>query len=105
MITGIGIVFFIIALSFYCSSTNFYICGDATRQSSNIHVSITLVLAVALGEVLLVILSAGVHGGNLIIAVCVAICVEQVGLLIVFLTSKKIRPNFRKCFERKEPEI
>ena len=56
---------------------------------SIIHVAITLITAIGLGALLLVILLlAGVAGESSVIAasIRVTVCVEQVILLIVFLT-------------------
>ena len=103
VITAAGIIFFIIALMFYHLTTKrFCTCGGMTGPS-DVRVSITLISAIALGALLLVILLlAGVAGESSVIASSIAVCVEQVVLLIVFLTSRKIRTKVRKCFERKE---
>ena len=72
---------------------------------NNFRVSITLILAVGLEGILLgILLLAGVAGGSSVIASTIAACVEQVILLIVFLTSMKIQAKLRKFFERKEIE-
>ena len=105
IITVMGIVFFIIAMILYCLATrHFCACGSMTRQG-NIRVSITLISAVALGAFLLIILLlAGVAGGSSIISASTSVCVEQIVLLIVFLTSKKIREKLWKYFKREETE-
>ena len=72
---------------------------------SIIHVAITLITAIGLGALLLVILLlAGVAGESSVIAVSVrvTVCVEQVILLIVFLTSKKIRAKLRNALKVRE---
>ena len=51
-----------------------------------------------------ILLLAGVAGESSVIASSIAVCVEQVILLIIFLTSMKIRAKLRKFFERKEIE-
>ena len=59
----------------------------------------------ALGGILLVILSfVGVAEGSILISAGIAVCVEQVVMLIVFLTSTKIRTKLRGCFERKQKQ-
>ena len=100
IIIAVQIVFYIIALTLYCLTT----CGGhTTGQPSNIRVSITLTSAVALGGILLVILFfAGVAGKSIVISAGIAVSVEQVVMLIIFLTSTKIRTKLRGCFERKE---
>ena len=105
IITATGIVFFVIAMILYCLATNhFCTCGSMTGPS-NIRVSITLISAVALGALLLVILLlAGVAGGSSVISASISVCVEQIILLIVFLTSKKIREKLWKHFKREETE-
>ena len=99
------IVFFIIAITlYYLTTKHFCTCGSTTGPS-NFRVSITLISATALGAILLgILLLAGVAGENSVIAYGIAACVEQVILLIVFLTSMKIRARLRKLFERKEIE-
>ena len=91
VITAAGIFFFIIALTFYHLTTKrFCTCGGITGPS-DVRVSITLISAIALGALLLVILLlAGVAGESSVIASSIAVCIEQVVLLIVFLTSRKI---------------
>ena len=106
IITATGIVFFVIAMILYCLATNhFCTCGSMTRQG-NIRVSITLISAVALGALLLIILLlAGVAGGSSVISASISsVCVEQIILLIVFLTSKKTREKLWKHFKREETE-
>ena len=104
IIIAVEIVFFIIALILYF--LNIKRCaGDITGQPSNIRVSITLMSAIALGAILLVILFfAGAAEGKIVISASIAVCVEQVIMLIVFLTSTKIRTKLRGCFERKKAE-
>ena len=108
IITVVQIVFFILALTLYFLTTKrFCTCcgGDTTGQPSNIRVSITLMSAIALGAILLVILFfAGVAGKSIVISASIAVCVEQVVMLIILLTSTKIRTKLRGCFERKKAE-
>ena len=89
---------------YYLTTKRFRTCGSMTGPS-DVRVSITLISAIALGALLLVILLlAGVAGESSVIASSIAVCVEQVVLLIVFLTSRKIRSKLWKYFERKETE-
>ena len=107
IIIAVQIVFFIIALTLYCLTTKrFHTCsGDITGQWSNIRVSITLMSAIALGAILLVILFfAGVARGSIVISASIAVCVEQVVMLIIFLTLTKVRIKLQGCFERKKAE-
>ena len=103
IIIAVGMLFFIIALTLYCLTTK---CkGSVTGQPNYFRVSITLMSAqaITLGTIILVVLFlAGVTGESLVIPSSIAICVEQVVMLMVFLTSTKIRTKLQRCFERKE---
>ena len=101
VMTVTEITFFIIAITlYYLTTKRFCTCGSMTGPS-NFRVSITLISAIALEGILLVILLlAGVAGESSVIASSIPVCVEQVILLIVFLTSMKIRAKLRKFFER-----
>ena len=103
IIIGVQILLFVTALTLYCLTTKRY--GDATGWLSDIRVSIILMSAIALGGILLIALFfAGVAGESLVIPVSIAVCVEQVVMLMIFLTSTKIRTKLLGCFERKETE-
>ena len=103
IIIGVQMLFFITALTLYCLTNKRY--GDATGWRNNIRVSIILMSAVTLGRIILIALFfAGVAGGSAAIPVTTAICVEQVVMLMVFLTSTKSRTKLRGCFEKKETE-
>ena len=91
----------------YCLTTKRFCTygGDITGyvHPSHFCVSITLMSAIALGGILLAALFfAGVAGKSLVIPVSIAVSVEQVVMLMVFLTSTKIRTKLQGCFERKE---
>ena len=103
IIIGVQMLLFITALTLYCLTTKRY--GDAAGWPNNIRVSIILMSAITLGGILLITLFfAGVAGGSAAIPVTTTICVEQVVMLMVFLTSSKIRTKLQGCFERKETE-
>ena len=103
--TIIGIVLFIIGLILYClTAKTCCTCGGVTG-SNNIRVSITLISVTALGTLILVVLLlSGVDGDGSVIASGIGICVEQVVLLTVFLTSTKSRDKISKCFQRGKVE-
>ena len=87
------------------TTKRFCACSGMTGPS-DVRVSITLISAIALGALLLVILLlAGVAGESSVIASSVAVCVEQIVLLIVFLTSRKIQGKVQKYFEKKEVTV
>ena len=103
IIIGVQMLLFITALTLYCLTTKHY--GDATGWLSDIRVSVILMSAIALGGILLITLFfAGVAGGSAAIPVSIAACVEQIVMLMVFLTSTKVRTKLLGCFERKETE-
>ena len=93
LVTILQIVFFILALTFYCLATK----QLRLARQSGIRVSVTLISAIALGALLLVVLLlAGVGGESSIISAGIIVLVEQTVLLIVFLTSRKVRAKL-KC--------
>ena len=105
----VQIVFFIIAITlYYLTTKRFCTCGSTSETGpgpSNIRVSIALTAVIGLGALLFVTLFlAGVAGESTVIASSISTCVEQVILLIVFLTSKKIQAKLQKCFERKKTD-
>ena len=103
IIIGVQMLLFITALTLYCLTNKRY--GNATGWLNNIRVSIILMSTVTLGRIILIILFfADVAGGSAAIPVTTAICVEQVVMLMVFLTSTKSQTKLRGCFERKETE-
>ena len=103
IIIGVQMLLFITALTLYCLTNKRY--GDATGWLSDIRVSVILMSAITLGGIIVITLFfAGVTEEDGIIPVTIVICVEQVVMLIVFLTSTKIRTKLRGCFERKETE-
>ena len=99
LVAVIQIIFFILALAFYCLATKrsrMYGMISQNRPSS-IRVSVTLILSVALGAFLLVILLlAGVGGESSIISASIAVLVEQTVLLIVFASSRKVRAKWNQ---------
>ena len=103
IIIGVQMLLFITALTLYCLTNKRY--GDTTGWLNNIRVSVILMSTVTLGRIILIILFfADVAGGGAAIPVTTAICVEQVVMLMVFLTSTKSRTKLRGCFEKKETE-
>ena len=105
IITLVGIILFIIGLTLYClTAKTCCTCGGVTG-SNNIRVSVTLISVTALGTLILVVLLlSGVDGDGSVIASGIGICVEQVVLLTVFLTSTKSRDKISKCFQRRKVE-
>ena len=101
IIIGVQMLLFITALTLYCLTTKHY--GDATGWLSDIRVSIILMSAITLGGIILITLFfAGVAEEGTIIPVSIATCAEQVVMLMVFLTSIKIRTKLRGWFKREE---
>ena len=103
--TVVGIILFIIGLTLYClTAKNCCTCSGGTGMNST-RVSITLISVTALGTfILVVLLLSGVDGDGSVIASGIGICVEQVVLLAVFLTSTKSRQKLSKCFQSRKVE-
>ena len=105
VLTVTEITLFVIAITLYYLTTKVFCTCGSTTGPSNFRVSITLILAIGLGGILLgILLLAGVSGESSKIAYSIVVCVGQVILLIVFLTSMEIQAKLRKLFERKEIE-
>ena len=99
LFTVLQVIFFILALTFYCLATK-QLQAYRMARPSGIRVSVTLISAIALGALLLVVLLlAGVRGESSIMSAGITVLVEQTVLLIVFLTSKKVRAKL-KCGRR-----
>ena len=102
IITAIGMVFLIIGLILYFFTTKRCACSGMTGPS-DVRVSITLTSATALGILILVVLLlVGVNEDVSVMAASIGVCIEQATLLIVFLTSTKVRDEMMKYFQRKE---
>ena len=103
ILTAIGMVFLIIGLTLYYLTTKRCCACSGMTGPNDARVSITLTSATALGALILVVLLlAGVDEDVSFMAANIGVCVEQVILLIVFLTSTKARDKLKKCFQRKE---
>ena len=103
IITVMGMVFLIIGLTLYYLTTKRCCdCGGMTGPN-NVRVSITLTSATALGNLILVVLLlANFSEDESVMAASIGICVEQVILLFVFLTSTKAQDKLKKCFQRRQ---
>ena len=101
--TGIGIVFFIIGLTlYYLTTKRCCACSDVSGPN-DIRISISLISSTSLGTlVLIILLFAGVGGDGSVMVSSISICVEQIILLTVFLTSRKTRDKLQRYLERKE---
>ena len=103
IITVIGIIFFIIGLTLYFLTTKHCCACSGMTGPNDFRVSITLTSATALGVlILLVLLLAGFNEEGSFMAASIGVCVEQIILLTVFLTSTKTRHKLKKYFRRKE---
>ena len=100
ILTATGIIFFIIGLILYfLTNKDCCSCSGMTK----VRVSITLTSATALGALILVVLlSAGVNEEVTVMAASIGVCIEQVILIVVFVTSTKARDKLKKCFQRKQ---
>ena len=100
--TGIGIIFFIIGLTlYYLTTKRFCTCSDVTGPN-DIRISLSLISATSLGTlVLIILLFVGIGGDGSVMVCSISICVEQIILLTVFLTSRKARDKLWRYFERK----
>ena len=103
--TGIGIIFFIIGLTlYYLITKRFCTCSDVTGPN-DIRISLSLISATSLGTlVLIILLFVGIGGDGSVMVCSISICVEQIILLTVFLTSRKARDKLWRYFERKGAE-
>ena len=103
ILTAMGVVFLIIGLTLYYLTTKHCCTCSGMTGPNDVRVSITLTSATALGNLILVILLiTNFNGDASIMAGSIGVCVEQVILLTVFLTSTKVRDTLKKCFQRKE---
>ena len=103
ILTAIGIIFFIIGLTLYFLTTKHCCACSGKTGPNNFRVSITLTSATALGVLILVVLLfAGFNEEGSVMAASIGVCVEQVILLTVFLTSTKTRRKLKKYFHRTE---
>jgi len=79
---------------------HFCICG-----TSNARVSISLSSSIAFEAILLAILFfAGVTGEGTLVASGISVCLQQATLLLVFLTSNKVRTRLKKFLKKAAPE-
>ena len=102
-LTAIGIVFLIIGLTLYYLITKRCCACSSMTGPSDVRVSLTLTSATALGALILVILLlAGFNEDVSVMAGNIGICVEQVILLIAFLTSTKTQDKLKKYFYRRK---
>ena len=102
-LTAIGIVFLIIGLTLYYLITKRCCACSSMTGPSDVRVSLTLTSATALGALILVVLLlAGFNEDVSVMAGNIGICVEQVILLIAFLTSTKTQDKLKKYFYRRK---
>ena len=95
IMTLLQVIIFVISITFYVLVTK-NCCGKGLGDA---RVSIILMSTIGLNVILtIVLLLAGVEGEATIIAASVATCVEQVTLLIVFMTYKKVRRKLCRAF-------
>ena len=103
ILTAIGIIFFIVGLTLYLLTTKHCCACSGMTGPNDVRVSIALTSATALGALILVVLLfAGVNEEVTVMAASIGVFIEQVILLIVFLTSMKARDKLKKCFQRKK---
>ena len=103
ILTAMGVVFLIIGLTLYYLTTKHCCTCSGMTGPNDVRVSITLTSATALGAlIVIVLLVANFNEDESVMAGNIGVCVEQVILLIVFLTSTKARDKLKKCFQRKE---
>ena len=103
IVTAMGIVFLIIGLTLYYLTTKCCCVCSGMTGPNNVCISITLTSATALGALMAIILLwADFNEDESVMAGNIGICVEQVILLFVFLTSTKARDKLKKCFQRKQ---
>ena len=99
--TAVGIIFLIIGLTLYylttkCSCT----CGGITGPK-DVRVSITLISVISMGTfIFIILLLVGVGGEASVMIASISVCVEQLILLIIILTSRKSLDRLQKWFER-----
>ena len=93
--TLVQVFVFITAITLYLLVTK-SCCGKGLNE---VRVSATLIATIGLNAVLLIaLLLAGVEGESSVIAANTATCMEQITLLIIFLTYKKARERLWKTF-------
>ena len=103
ILTAIGIIFFVIGLTMYLLTTKHCCACSGMTGQNYARVSIALTSATALGALILVVLLfAGVNEDVTVMAAITGVFIEQVILLIVFLTSTKAQDKLKKCFQRKK---
>ena len=97
ILTAVGMVFLITGLAlYYLTTKRFCTCGEITAPN-DIRVSITLISATALGTfILIILLLAGFQGDGSVMAGSIGTCIEQIILLIVFLTSRKTQEKLKR---------
>ena len=101
ILTAVGMVFLITGLALYYLTTKRFCTCSQISGPNDIRVSITLISTTALGAFTLVILLAGFQGDGSVMAGSIGTCIEQVILLIVFLTSTKTQEKLKNMFSRK----
>ena len=95
VMTILQVVVFVIAITLYLFVTK-SCCGKGLNDA---RVSIILISTIGLSIVILIILLAvGVKGVSSVIAANTATCVEQITLLIICLTHKKVKKRLWKIF-------
>ena len=103
ILTATGIIFFVIGLTMYLLTTKHCCACSGMTGPNDVRVSIALTSATALGALILVVLLfAGVNEDVTVMAASIGVFIEQVILLIVFLSSTKAQDKLKKCFQRKK---
>ena len=105
ILTAMGVVFLIIGLTLYYLTTKHCCTCSGMTGPNDARVSITLTSATALGALILVVLLlAGVDEDVTVMAASIAVCIKQVILLGVFLTSTKTRDKLKNVFKERKLE-
>jgi len=95
--TLLQVIAFVIAITFYLLVAKSF-CG---KGLSDARVSIILISTIGLNAILIIVLLlAGVKGEATVIAASIATCVEQVTLLIMFVSYKKARKKLCRVFHK-----
>ena len=103
ILTAMGVVFLIIGLTLYYLTTKHCCACSGMTGPNDVRISITLTSATALGAlILIVLLLAGFNEDGSVMAASIGVCIEQVILLILFLTSTKTRDKLRECFKERK---
>ena len=99
--TAVGIIFLIIGLTLYYLTTKcICTCGEITGPK-DVRVSVTLISVTSMGIfIFIILLLVGVGGDASVMIASISICVEQLTLLIIILTSRKSLDRLQKWFER-----